>query len=410
MKHNAALYLLLLLNLASCSRSMGPSIMQMPEPSPVVPDIGLQHTYFATEDSLYFYFLLEDRRGIMEVQKTALQLTYKVNPGKEEKEVPILADTVKFTARRVVDVEDGFYTSVVLPGDIVQAPRVLHVQLWQQLGKVERMGSLFQIPLNAAMLEKQHVLVDANTNMPVIRKYVTTTSKLKILSATDSSYSVVEFMGTEFPPALPPMSLRPEQQTRTLQVADSLTVRAGDTIQFEKEGLYLLWPGQPYAQALVVQPWSYPDVTMARELISPLIYITTSEEREKLSRAEDPKKAVDIFWQEVGGNTTTARELIRLFYGRVETANKLYTSHKAGWATDRGMIHVIFGRPDDIARVGSNETWTYGQTRTRPYIKFVFTKKQNNFTENHYELVRLRDYREVWYSTVAKWRAGITEI
>ena len=151
-------------------------------------------------------------------------------------------------------------------------------------------------------------------------------------------------------------------------------------------------------------------VTMAKEMLQPLIYLTTSAEREKLFKASDPKKAVDDFWLSVAGERHLARELIRTYYGRVEHANKLYTSHKPGWTTDRGMIYMIYGPPSDISTIANKETWIYRESDMQPYSKFVFTKKQNNFTENHYELIRRREYEESWYSAVAKWRAGITDM
>lgn len=411
MKYSASVFFILLLTIVSCSSSKGPSVVQVPQRAPVVPDVVLQQVYFADNDSLHLFLLLEDRRSVIELEKAATHLTYEVRSGRNTRSDLLLKDTVLLGRSRVVDIEGGLYTNIALPKDVVRSPNRVQVQLWQQLsGKEERIGSLLQVPLTTAMLEKRSLLVDANTNRPLIRGYVTTTDKVKIISASDTGYVKVELVAAEFAPALPPMSTRTDQQSRTLQVTDSLTIKPGDVVQFEKEGLYLIWAGEAYAQGLLVQPWSFPDVTMARELVAPLIYLTTSQEREKLHNAPDPKRAVDAFWQDVAGNTENARQMIRLFYGRVETANKLFTSHKAGWATDRGMIYIIFGKPDEINRVGPDETWVYTQTRTQPYIKFVFTKKQNNFTGNHYELVRLRDYQEVWYSTVAKWRAGITDM
>jgi hypothetical protein len=62
-----------------------------------------------------------------------------------------------------------------------------------------------------------------------------------------------------------------------------------------------------------------------------------------------------------------------------------------------------------VSRVGNTEAWIYRESASTPYIKFVFNKKENNFTNNYYELIRRREYEENWYSTVSKWRAGITE-
>ena len=388
---------------------MGPAVIQVPVQAGREPEISLQYTYLGG-DSLQLFLLFEDRQQVMQVDEATTQLTYEVRSGINDQDQQLLNDTLQLKAIKQKAPGGKLSVRIVLPSEVVRTPNVLHLQLWQLLENKVRIGSMFQVPLEAAMLQKEHLLIEARNKLPVIRNYATTSEQLKVTSATDSSYTSIQFIGADFAPALPPMSTRPDQQPRTLQVTDALTAKAGDTLQFERAGLYLVWADKPYASGLLVQPWAYPEITIASEMIAPLIYLTSSEERDKLTNSSDPKKAVDLFWQQIAGNTTVARYLIKEFYGRVEMANKLYTSHKQGWATDRGMIHIVFGRPDEISNAKSDEVWIYRQTSTRPYIKFVFTKKQNNFTENHYELVRRRDYQEVWYSTVAKWRAGITEM
>jgi GWxTD domain-containing protein len=411
MKYFSTIYFLILAGFVSCSRSTMPAVAPLPVKSRILHDIALQYTSYTEKDSMQLFLLFEDKNGVLDVSKSATQLTYTVKAGKHERDELFLKDTIFVGADPLVDTEGGLYLQIKLPREVVQTPHVVHLQLWQKLEQEVRMGSLFQLPLAGNMLQKQQVLVDAYTDRPIIRNYITTSEKLKLKSAANSTTLTVPYIDVEFMPALPPMSTRQVQQPRTLPIADTLSLSSADTIQFENAGLYLLWINQPYAQSLLVQPWSYPKVTMARELVEPLIYVTTSQEREQLKKASDPKKAIDSFWLQIArGNVEVARSLIREFYKRVETANKLFSSHEAGWASDRGMIHILFGIPNEITRAGQNETWIYNQTKTRPYIKFVFTKKQNTFTENHYELVRLRDYQDVWYSTVAKWRAGITEI
>jgi len=411
MKSSIYLYVLILAGFASCSRSLNPTGAPVTELQPVMPAMSMQHAYYADNDSLKLHLLIEDNNGVLDAGKHVSQVLYEVRSGKNERDALLLRDSVLIGTNRVVDSEGGLYITLQVPATVVRKPNVVNLQVWMQLGDDEQMGSLFQLPLNAEMMMKRHMLLEAASGRPIIRQYITTSHKVKIKSTADSSSIAVLYMNKGFAPALPPMSTRPVKQMRTLPVADTLFVSTEDTLQLNKEGLYLLWADKPYAEGMLVQPWAYPDVTMANELIEPLIYLTTSEERKKLYETADPKKAVDAFWLQVaGGNVVVAKQLIKEFYGRVETANKLYTSHEAGWATDRGMLHIIFGQPDEVVQANGDLIWTYRQTRVRPYIKFIFKKKPNTFTENHYELVRLRDYQEVWYSTVAKWRAGITEI
>ncbi|MBC5773952.1 GWxTD domain-containing protein [Pontibacter sp. KCTC 32443] len=297
-----------------------------------------------------------------------------------------------------------------IPREIVIADNSVNLKLWQKFAGEARMHSAFNIALDPGMLEKMGLLVQAKSKIPLIRTYTTTADSMLLENADTTAAMLVYYFKSEFTPALPPMSERKEAAARTLQPSDSLTIDPNNTFALPQDGLYLLWPDKSFSTGLLVEQWSFPRITMAKEMLQPLIYLTTSTERERLFKATDPKKAVDEFWIQVAGEKHLARELIRTYYGRVEHANKLYTSHKPGWATDRGMIYLVYGPPSDISRVADTETWIYRESEMHPYIKFVFTKKQNNFTGNHYELIRHREYEESWYSAVAKWRAGITDM
>ena len=101
------------------------------------------------------------------------------------------------------------------------------------------------------------------------------------------------------------------------------------------------------------------------------------------------------------------KTLILKFYERVENANRYLSSHKAGWLTDRGMIYIVFGPPAFISKTWNQEEWYYQQNNgPSDQVKFIFIKKPNTFTENHYELVRDGAYEYVWYNQVDQWRKG----
>ncbi|WP_235337411.1 GWxTD domain-containing protein [Pontibacter korlensis] len=384
------------------------------EPAPVkreVPEVTMQHAYYASNDSLHLLFKFEDVRQVLDILRAATSYEYAVRTGSTERDAAILQDSLKLPDRKITDIEGQLHVKMALPAHVVQEPNVLHLQVWQVLSGQERMGVQFKVPLNKGMLQKNYLLVQTSTGKPLFQNYITTSDKLLVRNygAGDSTLQVNRFE-LDFMPAAPPMSMRKPAVPRTLSVADTYTLTASDTLQFEQQGLYMFNPDSEFARGVLVLPGKYPYVTKAEELVPPLIYLTTSEEREALLSAKDPKAAVDAFWLEVGGSESRGRDLIRAYYSRVEMANKLFTAHKSGWATDRGMIYIIYGRPSSISQVGPNITWIYRESDTAPYIKFVFTKKENNFTENYYELIRRREYEESWYSSVAKWRAGKTNL
>lgn len=376
-----------------------------------MPEVTMQHSYYASKDSLHLLLKFEDMRQVLDILQAASSYEYAVRTGMSERDAVVLEDSLDLPDRRITDIEGQLHVKLSLPERVVQEPNVLHLQVWQVLSGQERMGVEFKVPLSSGMMQKSYLLVHQDSGKPLFQNFITTSDKVLVrsYSASDSTIQANRFE-LDFMPAAPPMSMSKPAVPRTLSVADSYTLTASDTIDFEQEGLYLFNPESAFARGVLVLPGKYPYITKADELIPPLIYLTTSQEREALFKASDPKAAVDEFWLEVGGNESRARELIRTYYKRVEMANKLFTAHKAGWATDRGMIYIVYGRPSSVSQVGPNITWIYRESDTSPYIKFVFTKKENNFTENYYELIRRREYEDSWYSSVAKWRAGKTNL
>jgi GWxTD domain-containing protein len=148
----------------------------------------------------------------------------------------------------------------------------------------------------------------------------------------------------------------------------------------------------------------FPKVTLHSQMLDALRYITSSKEFQQLSAYKIPKQAVDSFWIANAGRSDLATELIRKYYMRVETANKLYTSYTEGWKTDRGMIFIIMGKPSTVFRSFEQEVWIYGEYDDLRALRFFFNKIQNPFTNNDYVLIRDEYYKAAWYQNVQMWR------
>lgn len=368
----------------------------------------MMYDYYTANDSIHFFIRFEDNRQVLDIAQTASRLNFSIREGASEKEAAVVSDTLRAISTPA-DL-DGAYFSVTFPASLAAEQRVLHLRLWQKSLGLERLGTLHTIPLRREMGQKAYMILKAGTNMPLFRNYINMSERLVIQHYQEPRPLKLQLYDATFPPALPPMASGQEQVPRTLKIVHTLDYTTGDTVALAEQGLYLAQLAEGETFGLLVRPANYPLVTTAEELIQPLLYMTTSTERKLLYDAQDPKAAVDEFWLKVAGDKNIARDLIRIFYGRVEAANRLFTSHKQGWATDRGMIFIVYGQPDIISHTGNTLTWLYQETASSAYVKFVFNKKQNNFTENHYELVRRREYEESWFSTVAKWRAGATDI
>lgn len=145
----------------------------------------------------------------------------------------------------------------------------------------------------------------------------------------------------------------------------------------------------------------FPKLTQLAELIEAMRYITKNDEYQTLMNAADGKAELDRYWLARSLDKERARSLLRTYYRRAETANYYFTAEQVGWRTDRGIIFMVFGKPENVRKFANKEVWTYSQTPYRPSIEFIF-----NRTGEIYTLQRSESYRNYWNSEIMQWRNG----
>ncbi len=148
----------------------------------------------------------------------------------------------------------------------------------------------------------------------------------------------------------------------------------------------------------------FPELLTADDLREPLRYITTKKEYDTLINDPNSKAAIDNFWLKTAQSPDRAKILIQKYYSNVEESNNLFTSYVEGWKTDRGLIYIVFGRPDYVYRSNDSEEWIYGEPQNRSSLRFTFVKVNNPFTDNDYMLLRSPTFKEPWFITVQSWR------
>jgi GWxTD domain-containing protein len=352
-------------------------------------------------DSLHVYLKLADPSLYKVPAGQPRRLSYLVNLSYERDEV-VRRDSIPGFGKRLQVVADHAYFDFKIPLTGLPLPAVLQLQL----GAAE--GPWLEIPLTQESVAKNFILADSTQQLPLFRHYVHTRERFYWQAFPAAVELTVKRYESDFPAALPPFTSGKKNVSPVLSLLDSRKTSSQEPIQLPQPGLYQLESGQS-RDALMVAESPFPDLTTARDLIEPLIYLTSAKEREALYKAGQPKLALDRFWLDVANqNKDRARRLIKVYYGRVKAANQLFSSHKAGWLTDRGMIYIIFGKPDEVNRRRQGEEWIYHRAKAAGAdIKFIFNKKPNTFTQNHYEVERRLEYEFLWYSTVEKWRKGI---
>lgn len=112
------------------------------------------------------------------------------------------------------------------------------------------------------------------------------------------------------------------------------------------------------------------------EAIEQLRYIAKGSDIKKMKKADEKERLrlFREFWAERDPTPgTEVNELMQEYYRRVEFANVKFSTYIEGWRTDRGMVYILLGPPNDIERhpfeVDSRpyEIWSYYQIN-REYI------------------------------------------
>lgn len=234
------------------------------------------------------------------------------------------------------------------------------------------------------------------------------TFQIRDLSRTSTDL-YVRYFSQDFEPALPPMATQNRMSGKDMKVDSSFKISSHTPLNFSKKGLYLIQNDSTsyYGLTVYISDRKYPKLSKVNDLIEPLIYITTEDERKALQNNPEMKKEMDKLWLKLSqGNTKLAKYVIKNYYQRIKYSNQYFTTYKEGWKTDMGMIYIIYGSPNRIVRTNEAEYWFYTQNTNFSEIKFSFAKKPNQFTDDHYNLLRFPDYEQVWYPIVEQWRTG----
>lgn len=157
---------------------------------------------------------------------------------------------------------------------------------------------------------------------------------------------------------------------------------------------------------LFVSNSDHPEVTEFQQMVDPFRYLLSNKEFANIIKDAEQKKRLESYWIEWCGNKERARSSIKAYYTRVEEANKYFSSHVDGWKSDRGLVYIVYGKPNKVYRSSTVETWIYGEENNPMSITFNFTKVINPFTGNDFRLNREEYYKPTWYRSLEAWRNG----
>lgn len=311
-------------------------------------------------------------------------------------------DTASYAAR--TPLIDSFDIRQLLPGR-----NIVQVKLTDLNNGSE---SLVYLHLkNSEQRQQQDFLLRDRSGNVLFQSYLNNPAEPVFLEYRERNIPrlTVRYYKGEYPIALPP---HVESKPRAFSLhadsvfyVDLIDGRSGPLF-FKRSGLYFIQPDTLEREGLPVLSFynGYPEVNTAARMLFPLRYISSKTEFGDMLLMKNSKGAVDDFWLDIAGNPDRAKEMIRKYYRRVESANAFFTSYHEGWKTDRGMIYIMYGPPAVVYKNPNGETWIYGEDRNVLSITFNFEKIDNPFSDNDYRLDRSVEYRETWEEIMQTWR------
>ncbi|NEN23484.1 GWxTD domain-containing protein [Cryomorpha ignava] len=222
---------------------------------------------------------------------------------------------------------------------------------------------------------------------------------------------LVRVYNREFPMPPPPFVLyEPPSFDYTADSVATIPVNNARPIQIKtgRTGFYHFHEDDENKKGLTifVSDSGFPDVKTVEDLLSPLRYLMGGREYQNIIDAPDRKLELENTWIGWAGSRDRARKTIKTYYRRVENANSYFSSHVEGWKSDRGIIYIVYGKPNKVYRTEQVETWIYGEESNPLSVTFHFIKVINPFTDNDYRLNREELYKPSWYRSVNAWRDG----
>lgn len=157
---------------------------------------------------------------------------------------------------------------------------------------------------------------------------------------------------------------------------------------------------------------AFPRVETLDTMIDALVYLATPDAFERLRAPGTPterRRRFDAFWGGLIADRARAADLLDRYYSRVEEANRLFTTFKAGWKTDRGMVYIIMGAPLQVERRIEGEVWHYTYGVEAASDAFVFERLPTPVGGEgfaNYVLDRGPRYDRLWRHALDRWRSG----
>ncbi|MBN1893053.1 GWxTD domain-containing protein [bacterium] len=154
---------------------------------------------------------------------------------------------------------------------------------------------------------------------------------------------------------------RKDLQNRRYKLA--VGVSSGSIVLTQSRDMTVRWMGMPAFAT---------DLDRAIEQLS---YIAKGKDIETMKKAGDREKSAlfQQFWKNLDPTPgTEVNEIMEEYYKRIEYANATFSTFIDGWKSDRGMVYILLGAPNDVERHPF-------EADSKPYEIWYYHRYNRNF-------------------------------
>ena len=386
-------------------------VLYNPVSSSLHPKLGVFHVS-NVESELYIMIntneLLVSEANQQRIPKSDISIRYELYDCTEIENNKIVSDSATFINSLEIKQQQKV---VVFPIKIMAEQGRRYLLLVQTTDLLRRNSNRQFLTVNKTdIYSAQNFKLTALNGSPKLENTIVEDEIIRISylrKSVDKLY--IKYMNVSQPIATSPLAPAPAKEL--VFKPDSIwvqTYNSNTNFMFGYEGLYLIQTDSTQRGGLLLMNFgpSFPRENRTAQLVQPIQYLVSGPEYQKLSLEKNPKKMMDNFWLAVTGSTDKARMLIRVFYTRMLYANQFFTDFKEGWKTDRGMIYMVYGLPDNINKGSSSETWEYTRKQQATPLTFTFERKSSPYSDEYFVLRRGGAEPTFWRQAVDSWRKG----
>lgn len=252
-----------------------------------------------------------------------------------------------------------------------------------------------------------YLVFQANKEIPYFDKYINRDFPIRIINVFDQSDRYeINGVNSNKTVSMPPFDDTEMPLASDIPLDTVYGVNNGEEFRLYNSGFHAIRSSSSDKElGIVVMDDVYPYFDNYRDLMDPLIYVSTNDELKNMQAATDARQAFEEFVSNtISSNEQVGKDFIKYYYRRVRKSARLFSENQDGWKTDKGMIYQVFGNPSQVFRNENTELWVYPSS-SGGRLRFIFDVVVEDGIVK-YKLIRDKRYRENWMRAVTQWRSG----